>query len=133
MRALLLALSFMLAPVAAHALEPTDVLGRWDTQWSNQGGEAVSGGAPMQISLDSPEALDGVYSSPGADATIYGEAIPQPDGTLLWSGAWANVWPEGVTRGTFRFVFTDANTFTGSWSSDDGEIKNAAWNGRRAD
>ncbi|GAM96679.1 hypothetical protein U91I_00299 [alpha proteobacterium U9-1i] len=106
-------------------------MGAWVTETANQGGEAASGATPMQISLDSPDALDGVSPSPGPDATIYGEAVRQADGTLLWSGTWANVWPEGVTRGTFRFVFADANSFTGTWSSDDGEIKNAPWNGRR--
>ncbi len=131
MRAILLALSFALAPVAAHALEPGDVLGRWDTQWSNQAGEPVSGGAPMNISLDSPDALDGTWPSPGPDGVIHGETRRDANGSLVWSGTWATVWPEGVTRGTFQFVFTDANTFTGTWSSNDGAVVNAAWNGRR--
>ena len=132
MRAILLALSFALAPVAALALEPSDVLGRWETQWSNQANEAVSGGAPMNISLDSPEALDGTWPAPGADGVIYGEVIVQPDGALVWSGTWAHLWPESVSRGTFRFVFTDANSFSGTWSTADGAVKNAVWNGQRA-
>jgi|CXWL01.1.fsa_nt_gi hypothetical protein len=133
MRAVLVALGLMLAPGAAWAVEPAEVVGGWVTEWANQGGEAVSGGAPMRISLESPDALDGAWPTPGADGVIFGEAETRADGALVWRGQWAHVWPEGVTRGTFHFVFTDANTFTGTWSTSDGEIVDAAWNGRRAD
>ena len=61
-----------------------------------------------------------------------GEAERQADGSVVWSGTWASVWPEGASQGTFRFVFTDADHFTGVWSSDDGEVVHARWNGQRA-
>jgi hypothetical protein len=131
MRVALLALAALALVSPAFAIEPSDVVGDWVTEWANQGGEDVSGGAPMRITLDSPDALDGVYPSPGADGVVYGEATEQADGSLVWSGAWASVWPEGVTRGTFRFEFNDHDLFTGTWSTDDGEVVNAAWNGRR--
>ena len=81
---------------------------------------------------DSPDSLDGVTPAPGWDGVQTGEVEPGPNGSLIWSGRWANIWPEGATMGTFRFVFTDAHSFTGTWSSDDGEIQGAAWNGARA-
>ncbi|MDX2277245.1 MAG: hypothetical protein NW206_17505 [Hyphomonadaceae bacterium] len=133
MRVAILALAVWALAGPAFALEPEDVLGEWITEWGNQGGEPVSGGAPMRVTLDSPGALDGVWPSPGADGVIYGEAVARPDGTLVWEGDWASIWPEGVTRGAFRFVFTDADSFTGTWSTDDGEIVDAPWNGRRAE
>jgi hypothetical protein len=33
--------------------------------------------------------------------------------------------------GTFRLEFSDANTFTGTWSTNDKQVRGAAWNGRR--
>lgn len=131
MRVILFALAALSLAAPGFALEPGDVVGEWQTEWANQGGEDVSGGAPMRITLDSAEALDGVYPSPGPDGVIYGEATERADGVLVWEGTWSTDWPEGATRGTFRFVFTDVDTFAGTWSSDDGEVMNAAWNGRR--
>jgi hypothetical protein len=61
-----------------------------------------------------------------------GEISEGEDGALVWSGRWASIWPEGATTGTFRLVFTDANTFNGTWSTDDGVVIDAAWNGQRA-
>lgn len=132
MRAAVFALLLWCGASSAFALEAKDVTGAWVTEWSNSADEPISDGAPMRIALDSESALDGVWPSPGPDGTIYGEAETQDDGSLVWIGTWANVWPEGVTRGTFRFVFTDADNFTGTWSTDDGDVAGAAWNGHRA-
>lgn len=133
MRALLLGLALFAFATPALALERSDLIGAWDTQWANAPGVPVDGGGPMRISADSSaDALDGVTPAPGMDGVMTGEIEQIANGHLIWSGRWASVWPEGATMGTFRFVFTDANTFTGTWSTDDGEITGAAWNGQRA-
>ena len=132
MRAKLLALVLMAAP-AAYALEPADVVGVWDTQWADATDAPLGDGGPMLVSLDSsPELLDGMTPAPGMDGVMNGEATRQADGTLVWDGRWASVWPEGATMGTFRIVFTDADHFTGAWSTDDKQVRGAAWAGTRA-
>jgi hypothetical protein len=131
LRAFVLALALM-APAPAFALDRNDVVGEWETQWANASGEAPDGGGPMRISADSnEESLDGVTPAPGFDGVLNGE-ITQQDGALVWTGRWASVWPEGTTLGTFRMVFSDADHFTGTWSTDDGVVAGAAWNGWRA-
>ncbi|MGE0597437.1 MAG: hypothetical protein AB7P07_13820 [Hyphomonadaceae bacterium] len=131
MRSFLFAAVMALA-APAFALEPAELAGRWETEWSNGADQPISGGAPMTITLENEDTLDGLWPSPGADGVINGQVTEEGD-VLVWSGPWVSVWPEGVTRGTFRFVFADANNFTGVWSSDDGEVAGAAWNGRRID
>ncbi|MCR6644383.1 MAG: hypothetical protein NVV62_07645 [Terricaulis sp.] len=132
-RIALAAFAWIALALPAAALEPADLIGTWTTQWGNGGGEAVSGGGPLIIRLDeSPDALDGSTPAAGWDGVQTGEVEPGPNGSLIWSGRWASIWPEGATMGTFRSVFSDADTFTGVWSSDDGEIVNAPWNGARA-
>lgn len=117
---------------AAPVLAREAVAGDWITQFANTGGGPIVGAGLLRITLDSnADALDGVSPAPGWDGVQTGEVAPGPNGSLIWSGRWASIWPEGATMGTFRFVFTDANSFTGTWSSDDGEIVEAAWNGRR--
>ncbi|MET0182207.1 MAG: hypothetical protein ABW199_04905 [Caulobacterales bacterium] len=133
MRSLIASVFLFALAQAASALEPADLVGAWNTQWANAPGEAVSGGGPMTISRDSSEdALDGVTPAPGMDGVMNGEVSKSADGKLVWSGRWASVWAEGATMGTFRFVFTNARSFTGVWSTDDGVINGAAWNGARA-
>lgn len=123
----------LIVATPAFALEPSDLIGEWSTQWANAPGQAPDGGGPMRVSADtSPDSLDGVTPAPGFDGVMNGEVTAGKDGVLVWSGRWANIWPEGATTGTFNLVFTDANTFTGTWSTDDGEINAAAWNGQRA-
>lgn len=121
------------APAApAPALPAQAVVGEWITQFANEGGGPIVGAGRLRITLDSnPNALDGVSPAPGWDGVQTGEVEPGPNDTLIWAGRWASIWPEGATMGTFRLVFTDADTFTGTWSSDDGEIVEAAWNGVR--
>ena len=127
-----LALALMFAS-SAFALEPADLVGAWDSEWANAAGEPVTGGGPLRISLDSsPDSLDGVTPAPGMDGMMNGETLVQPDGSLVWSGRWASVWPEGTTTGTFRFVFSSADTFAGTWSTDDKQVQGAAWVGSRA-
>lgn len=117
----------------AAALEPGDLVGVWTTQWANAAGQAPDSGGPVRISADSnQDSLDGLIPGPGWDGVMTGE-VKQEDGALVWSGAWVSIWPEGLTRGSFRFVFTSANTFTGVWSTDDGAVREAVWNGQRAD
>jgi len=131
-RAIVAAFAFAFIATPALALEPSDLIGEWQTEWANAGGAAPDGGGPVRIAADSaPDSLDGVIPGAGWDGLMNGE-VTEERGVLVWSGQWVSVWPEGLTRGTFRFVFTDANTFSGTWSSDDGEIVDAAWNGRRA-
>jgi hypothetical protein len=60
-----------------------------------------------------------------------GSVAPGEDGALIWSGAWVSYWPEGATRGTFRLVFSDEGHFTGTWSSEDGAVRDASWTGGR--
>lgn len=132
-RIALAAVAWLAVAASAAALEPADLVGAWDTQWANRAGEAPNGGGPLIIRLDdSPDALDGSTPASGWDGVQTGEVAQGPNGSLIWSGRWASIWPEGATMGTFRFVFTDAHSFTGTWSSDDGEIQGAAWNGARA-
>lgn len=132
-RAAVLACGVLAASPSALALDAADLTGAWETQWSNSASEPLSGGGPLLIRPDSgPDSLDGVTAAPGFDGVMNGEVIAEADGKLVWSGAWVSIWPEGLTRGAFRLVFIDANSFTGTWSSDDGEIENARWEGRRA-
>ena len=117
----------------AFALERGDLVGDWQTQWANAAGQAPEGGGPMRVTADSSEdSLDGVTPAPGWDGVMNGEVETSADGALVWSGHWASIWREGTTTGTFRFVFKDSNSFTGTWSSDDGVVAGAAWNGQRA-
>ncbi len=128
------ALAWLALVSPAAALERGDLVGAWTTQWANQAREPVSGAGAMIIRPDeSPDALDGVSPAPGWDGVFTGAVEPGPDGSLIWSGRWASIWPEGATMGTFRFVFTSANAFTGIWSTDDGAVQNAAYHGRRAE
>ncbi len=132
-RAAFVALAIAACASPAFAMDRDDLVGEWQTQWANAAGEAPDGGGPMRLSADSAvEALDGVLPAPGFDGVMNGEVEEGANGSLIWSGKWASVWPEGATTGTFRFVFSDANSFTGVWSTDDGQIANAAWNGERA-
>lgn len=131
-RAAAFAFGVLLVSSPALALEGAGLVGDWETQWSNAADEPLSGGGPLLIRPDSgPDRLDGVTAAPGFDGVMNGEVSEQEDGALVWSGAWVSIWPEGATRGTFRFVFTDAQSFTGVWSSEDGEVENARWEGRR--
>ncbi len=127
--------SIAIDPAPAHvgpALPREAVVGEWITQFSNTGGGPIVGSGLLRITRDSsPDALDGVSPATGWDGVQTGEVAPGPNDTLIWTGRWASIWPEGATMGTFRIVFTDANSFTGTWSSDDGEVVGAAWNGRR--
>jgi hypothetical protein len=133
LRATFAALVFVACATPAIALERDDLIGAWETQWSNAPGEAPTGGGPMQVSADtSSDGLDGLTPASGWDGVMNGRVEPGADGALIWSGQWASIWPEGATMGTFRFVFTDADSFTGTWSTDDGEISRAVWNGQRA-
>ena len=133
LRATIAALAFFMCATPAFALERNDLIGEWQTQWANAPGQTPDGGGPMRVSADTSEdALDGVTPAPGFDGVMNGEVEQDASGALVWSGKWASIWPEGATAGTFRFVFRDAHSFTGVWSTDDGEIVNAAWNGRRA-
>jgi hypothetical protein len=117
----------------AHATEPGDLVGVWTTEWANSPTEPVGPGGPLTISRDSSEgSLDGHTPAAGFDGVMNGEVTPGPNGALIWEGRWASVWPEGATMGTFRLVFTDANTFTGTWATDDKQVRDAAWNGHRA-
>lgn len=116
----------------AYAIEPGDLVGAWTTEWSNGPAEPISGGDTLTISRDSSEgSLDGVTAAPGFDGVMNGE-VSEENGALIWSGRWASIWPEGATLGTFRLVFTDANAFTGTWSTNDKQVRDAAWNGHRA-
>jgi hypothetical protein len=118
----------------ARALEPSELVGVWTTEWSNAADEAISGGGPMRVAIDSSEeSLDGLIPGPGMDGVMNGEITAGENGAVVWSGVWVSYWPEGATRGTYRFVFTSADVFTGTWSTDDKEVQNAAWNGRRAE
>jgi hypothetical protein len=132
LRTLIIAVAFACA-TRALAVEPSEVIGEWDTQWANAAGDEPDGGGPMRISADAnPDMLDGVTPAPGFDGVMNGEIERSEGGSLVWNGRWASIWPEGATTGTFRLIFTDANTFRGTWSTDDGEIDGAAWNGQRA-
>ena len=132
LRALIAAIVFAALASPAAALDRAAVLGDWETEWANAAGEAPEGGGELIIRADSGEdGLDGLSPAPGWDGVMTGETETQADGSLLWSGRWASIWPEGATMGAFRVVFTGADTFTGTWSSDDGEIVDAAFNGRR--
>jgi hypothetical protein len=118
----------------AFAIEPSDLAGVWTTEWSNAADEAPSGGGPMLVSLDSDDdTLDGMTPAAGLDGVMNGEVSEGPDGALIWSGVWVSNWPEDTVRGTFRLVFTDTNTFTGAWSTDDKQVQGAAWNGHRGE
>lgn len=131
-RAMFTALAFAACALPASALEPSALVGEWASEWANSAGEAPSGGGPLIIRADSsPDSLDGLTPAPGWDGVMNGEVGLQGE-AVIWSGRWASIWPEGATTGTFRLVFSDANSFTGAWSTDDGEVQNAAWNGRRA-
>jgi hypothetical protein len=66
------------------------------------------------------------------DGVLNGDVTAGENGALVWSGTWVSYWPEGATRGPFRMVFT-GDAFAGIWSTDDGEVQNAAWNGRRSE
>lgn len=124
--------SFLSLATPAAALEPTELAGAWMSEWSNSSREAISGGGPLEIAFESEEALDGRQPSAGLDGLMHGAVAAGENGGLIWSGQWVTMWPEGATRGTFRLVFNDADSFTGVWSSDDGVVQGAAWNGRRA-
>jgi hypothetical protein len=118
----------------AHALEPGDLAGVWTTEWSNAPTETPSGGGPMLISLDSDNGtLDGMTPAAGLDGVMNGEVNAGENGALIWSGVWVSNWPEDSVRGTFRLVFTGADSFTGTWSTNDKQVQNAVWNGRRAE
>lgn len=130
-RAGLAAFALMAAAAPAAALTPTDLAGGWTTEWSNAPGQAVDGGGPLTIAAENEDTLDGHQPVAGQDGVMNGQVSTDAHGALVWSGQWVSIWPEDVTRGTFRFVFTDADTFTGVWSTDDGEVRNAVWNGRR--
>lgn len=124
---------FAIAAPAA-ALERGDIVGTWESQWANRPGEPASaGGDRLVIALDtSADGLDGFSGAPGMDGVMNGEIAEGPNGSLIWTGQWASVWRDTTERGTFRFVFTDAHSFTGTWSTADGEVQGAAWNGARA-
>ena len=118
----------------AHAIEPGELAGVWITEWSNAANEAPGPGGPMRISLDADNGtLDGMTPAAGLDGVMNGETTDGENGALIWSGVWVSNWPEDSVRGAFRLVFTDANTFTGTWSTNDKQVQGAAWNGRRAD
>lgn len=117
----------------AQALEPSDLVGVWTTEWSNAANEPLTGGGPLQIALDTGgESLDGLLPGTGMDGILNGDVTAGEDGALIWTGTWVTHWPEGDTRGPFRMVFT-GDAFIGTWSTGDGSVKNAAWNGRRAE
>jgi hypothetical protein len=117
----------------AFALEPGDLVGVWTTEWSNAANEPITGGGALQIALDTGgESLDGLLPGPGMDGVLNGDVTVGENGALVWTGTWVSYWPEGATRGPFRMVFTD-DAFTGTWSTDDGTVQDAAWNGRRAE
>lgn len=133
MRALVLSFAMLAMASPALAAEPADLVGVWTTEWSNAADEPISGGGPLQIALDTGgESLDGLLPGPGMDGVLNGDITTGEDGTLIWTGTWVTFWPEGATRGPFRMVFT-GDSFTGTWSTDDGTVQNAAWNGRRAE
>lgn len=132
MRRLILALALAAMAAPAMALEPGDLAGDWTTEWADAPDQALSGGGPLEILRgESPDALDGHTPAPGLDGVMNGEVV-EKDGALVWSGVWASVGRDWLTRGTFRFVFTDSDHFTGTWSTDDGEVTGAAWVGRRS-
>lgn len=133
LRAIFAAFALAASATPALALERDDLIGEWQAEWANAPGQAPDGGGVMRLTADTSEdGLDGVTPAPGMDGVMNGEVERDASGALVWSGRWASVWPEGATTGTFRFVFTNADTFTGAWSTDDGEITGAAWNGHRA-
>lgn len=120
------------AAPAQVSLQREAVIGEWLTQFANESGGPIVGAGQLRITRDSGlDGLDGVSPAPGWDGVQTGEVEPGPNGSLIWSGRWASIWPEGATMGSFRLIFSDANTFTGVWSSDDGEVVDAAWNGMR--
>jgi len=130
-RAILFAFAVAASASPAFAFDRDDVIGEWVTEWANARGEAPTGGGPLIIRADSsPDGLDGVTPAAGWDGVMTGE-VSEENGRVVWSGHWASIWPEGATMGTFRLVFSDADTFTGVWSTDDGDVRDAAWNGRR--
>jgi hypothetical protein len=131
MRSALAALAFLAVATPAAALEPAELAGAWVTVWSNGPELPVDGGGPLAIAVENADTLDGHQPAAGQDGVMNGEVSTGENGALIWAGQWVSVWPRDVTRGTFRFVFTDADTFTGVWSTDDGEVKDAIWNGRR--
>lgn len=131
-RTILAALTLTACASPALALERGDLIGEWQTQWANAAGVTPDGGGPMRVSADTGEdSLDGLTPASGFDGVMNGDVEQGPNGVLIWAGKWASIWPEGATTGTFRFVFTDADSFTGVWSTDDGAVANAAWNGHR--
>lgn len=130
-RAGLTAFAVLAIALPAAALEPAELAGGWMTEWSNAAGQPVDGGGPLTIAAENEDTLDGHQPAAGQDGVMNGQVGADANGALVWSGQWVSIWPEDVTRGTFRFVFTDADTFTGVWSTDDGEVRNAVWNGRR--
>lgn len=132
-RLALAAMAWLAIAAPAAALERAALFGEWETQHSDGAGKPADGEGRLRIFADeSSDGLDGYSPASGWDGVLNGRVAPGPNGSLIWSGRWASIWPEGATMGTFRFVFTDANTFTGTWSSDDGEIQGATWNGARA-
>lgn len=133
LKAIAAVLAIFVVATPAFALGRDDLIGEWVTQWSNAAGEAPSGGGPMRLSADaSNDGLDGVTPAPGWDGVMTGRIESVESGALVWTGQWASIWPEGATMGTFRLVFSDPDTFTGTWSTNDGEVQDAAWIGRRA-
>lgn len=133
MRALVLSFALLAIAAPASALEPSDLVGVWTTEWSNAANEPLTGGGALQITLDTGgESLDGLLPGPGMDGVLNGDVSTGDDGALIWTGTWVSYWPEGATRGPFRMVFT-GDSFTGTWSTDDGTVQDAAWNGHRAE
>lgn len=132
LRFTLAVLALVACATPAFALDRSDLIGEWRTQWANEAGQAPTGGGPMLVRADTSEdSLDGTTPAPGFDGVMNGEVERGAGGALVWSGRWASIWPEGATTGSFRFVFTDADTFTGVWSTDDGAVSGAAWTGER--
>lgn len=133
LKAIAAAFATFIIATPAVALDRDDLIGAWVTEWSNAADEAPSGGGLMRLSADtSRDGLDGVTPAPGWDGVMTGRVEAAENGALVWVGQWASIWPEGATMGTFRLVFSDADTFTGTWSSNDGEVQNGVWLGRRA-
>ena len=61
LRATFAALVFVACATPAVALERDDLIGAWETQWSDAPGAAPTGGGPMRLSADtSSDGLDGL-------------------------------------------------------------------------